>query len=322
MELRHLRYFLAAVEEGSLQRAALRMNVAQPALLRRIRDLEQELGCTLLHRHSRGVAPTAAGAIFYRKVMEHLTGLDDAAGQARRMGGQQKGDVRVGLVQNSRRYSFVNQAIANFRTDDAHAPVSFIRDLSPRLFEALRERRLDLTFLYEAHQADADCGYSLIHSESLVLALHPDHERAAPGPIDLAEIADIPLVWLSLRQGGEYHDALFQHLRSHGVEPVIALRADSYEELIDLTTASGGACITAASTILAVPDNALVFRPIRDMEMALHLGLAWNHTHELLPAGVLLRHLQAEIALYQQHIRSGKLGWSRIAGQDVVHVPG
>ena len=78
MELRHLRYFVAAVEEGSMQGAAGRMNVAQPALSRRIRDLEIRIGCDLLIRGARGVTPTRAGTSLYRDALKLLEGLDEA----------------------------------------------------------------------------------------------------------------------------------------------------------------------------------------------------------------------------------------------------
>ena len=81
MELRHLRYFVAAVEEGSMQGAASRMNVAQPALSRRIRDLEIRTGCDLLTRGARGVTPTRAGASLYRDALRLLEGLDEARQQ-------------------------------------------------------------------------------------------------------------------------------------------------------------------------------------------------------------------------------------------------
>jgi LysR family transcriptional regulator, hca operon transcriptional activator len=64
MELRHLRYFVAVVEEGSFNRAAtLRLHTAQPSLSRQIGDLEDELGVQLLNRSSHGLEPTAAGRI-------------------------------------------------------------------------------------------------------------------------------------------------------------------------------------------------------------------------------------------------------------------
>jgi len=65
MELRHLRYFIAVAEEGSLTNAAeRRLHTAQPSLTRQIRDLELEIGVKLLERKARGIALTAAGRVF------------------------------------------------------------------------------------------------------------------------------------------------------------------------------------------------------------------------------------------------------------------
>ena len=65
MELRHLRYFVAVAEEGSLTNAAeRRLHTAQPSLSRQIRDLELEVGVKLLERGARGIELTAAGRTF------------------------------------------------------------------------------------------------------------------------------------------------------------------------------------------------------------------------------------------------------------------
>ena len=62
MELRHLRYFVAVAEEGSLTNAAeRRLHTAQPSLSRQIRDLELEVGVKLLERGARGIELTPAG---------------------------------------------------------------------------------------------------------------------------------------------------------------------------------------------------------------------------------------------------------------------
>ena len=98
MELKHLRYFKAAVEEGSLQAAAARLNVAQPALSRRVRDLEALLGCDLLVRGARGVAPTRAGLALYRDTVRVFGELDEAVQRARRLGLEQGRGVRMGLA--------------------------------------------------------------------------------------------------------------------------------------------------------------------------------------------------------------------------------
>ena len=64
MELRHLRYFLAVGEALSFTKAAARLRVAQPALSRQIRDLEDEIGVDLLRRNPRGVTLTPEGKLF------------------------------------------------------------------------------------------------------------------------------------------------------------------------------------------------------------------------------------------------------------------
>src|SRR5262249_30363610 len=79
MELRHLRYFVAVAEEGSLTNAAeRRLHTAQPSLSRQIRDLELEVGVPLLERGARGISLTAAGRTFsimrgwrYFRLMRH-----------------------------------------------------------------------------------------------------------------------------------------------------------------------------------------------------------------------------------------------------------
>ena len=85
MELRHLRYFVAVVEEGSLTTAAeLRLHTSQPSLSRQIRDLEYQVGAQLLTRSVHGVELTAAGKAFLDHARLALAQVDAAVDAARR----------------------------------------------------------------------------------------------------------------------------------------------------------------------------------------------------------------------------------------------
>ncbi len=96
MELRQLRYFVRVVEQGSMSRAALDLDVVQSALSQQITRLESELSTRLLQRTPRGVTPTEAGLAFFREAQLTLRHADQAARVARQA--RLSGTVTVGLA--------------------------------------------------------------------------------------------------------------------------------------------------------------------------------------------------------------------------------
>lgn len=93
VKIKQLVYLRKAVEVGNITQAARALNVAQTALGMQIRNLEDELGVTLLDRHSRGVTPTPAGEVLLRYADEILSLLDEAHSAVRRFGGSSAGQV-------------------------------------------------------------------------------------------------------------------------------------------------------------------------------------------------------------------------------------
>src|SRR5947207_10228375 len=99
MELRHLRYFVAVAEEGSLTVAAeRRLHTAQPSLSRQIRDLEYEVGAQLMTRSARGIELTAAGRVFLDHARLALAQVDAAGEAARRAAQPAKASFVMGFL--------------------------------------------------------------------------------------------------------------------------------------------------------------------------------------------------------------------------------
>ena len=98
MELRHLRYFVAIAEERSITRAAERLWIAQPGLSTQVRRLEAELGVRLLHRHTRGVDLTDAGALFLERARVTLAAAEEARATGRNLEAGLVGTVRLGIA--------------------------------------------------------------------------------------------------------------------------------------------------------------------------------------------------------------------------------
>lgn len=322
MELRHLRYFVAAVEEGSLQGAAQRMNVAQPAMSRRIRDLEAHLGCELLTRGARGVTPTRAGTSFYRNALRILESLDEASHRARRIGREAADVPRVGMIVTSRKLPFVQDAVAAYKQAFPQTPITFMRDLSPDLASALRERRLDMSLLYEWRLETPGIQERVIHYERYVLAMHPDHPLAqTQEPIRLADLTDHPLLWLSRGELTIRNDFLMRQCKLRGLDPVVSHIARTHDEQIDLAVVSGGAFLTPASLMLDIHRDFLVVRPLAEADMEISLSLAWSADLTGAPSQAILAFMNEAIDRYQAKIASGKADWAFMRGQQLIRVP-
>jgi DNA-binding transcriptional LysR family regulator len=320
MDIRQLRYFAATVEEGSLQGAAQRLRVAQPALSRRIQDLEADLGCALLVRGSRGITPTAAGTTLYGDAVQLLAGFDQASRRARRVGTDQAGIVRLGLMPGSRKYPFAQQVVAGHVMEHSNENVALTRAASAELVTALRSGGLDLALLYERHLGSAEFGERLIHRERYVLAAHPAHRLAAAAPFDLTELAGERLIWLSRHDTEGEQDRLLQSCRLHGLEPLVAHTARTHEEQLDLTVITSGLCLTPASTSLAVAPGQLVFRPIPQFSLDLPFSLVWSHGMTASCGVALLARFHRAIDEHQERLRRGEIEWSRLYGHDIVEV--
>lgn len=97
MDLRQLEYFVRVAELGSFSRAALALDVAQPALSRQVRLLEVELRQNLLTRHGRGAMPTEAGQVLLEHARGILHQIEHARDELARLRGGLAGRVTLGL---------------------------------------------------------------------------------------------------------------------------------------------------------------------------------------------------------------------------------
>lgn len=314
MDLKHLRYFVASVEEGTLHAAAKKLGVAQPAVSRRIMDLEAVVGCDLLARNVRGVRPTRAGQVLYQDALQILDKVTDAVQQAQRIGLVQGRQTRLGIVQSARKYDFIHKALAAHARQHGDSGVAITRDESFILANDLREDRLDATILYEIQPGAARFEVRRIHRERYVLAVHPDHRLARPGPVRFDELSGEAFVWLVRRRGVESNDTLLQYCRLNGFDPLFGQIAGSPEEMMDLVMVTGGICLTPASTAITVPAGQVLFRTVPQLGLELDLNLAWNRQSASSAAEGFLAHLNAAIDAHQTDLAAGRLAWTMLDG--------
>src|ERR1700742_3678172 len=147
MELRHLRYFVAVVEEGSLSTAAeLRLHTSQPSLSRQIRDLEYQVGAELLSRSVHGVELTEAGKAFLDHARLAMAQVDAAVEAARRAAQPGKPRFALGFL-TGQEMTWLTDAIHLLREELPNIEVSVSSDYSTELATALAHGKLDVAFM-------------------------------------------------------------------------------------------------------------------------------------------------------------------------------
>lgn len=274
MDLKQIEYFVRVAELGSFTRAAVVLNIAQPALSRQVRLLEVELRQNLLVRNGRGAIPTEAGKV----LLEHGRGILHQVERAReelgRVRGALAGRVAIGLPTSVARVMTVPLTRA-FRQELPEVGLSISEGLSGAILGGLNSGHLDLVVLYNAQPSrETDVAHLLDEDLVLVRARPPGLlEDPPPGPIALSEVAQLPLV-IPTRP-----NAIRMHVESEmaqiGCTPQVALEIDGVSAILDLVADGAGCAVLSRNALLNSPrPSAYTAQAIGTPPLRIALSLA------------------------------------------------
>jgi LysR family transcriptional regulator, benzoate and cis,cis-muconate-responsive activator of ben and cat genes len=274
MELRHLRYFIAAAEEENFNRAADRLNVAQPALSRQIRALEDQVGCQLFHRLKRGVAVTPAGRSLIEDARQLLAGLQTACEKALAIDHGTTGRLRIGTNAIAFSNVAVTTAIDRFRRQYAQVDIELSPLTSPEQIEAIKEDRLDAGLLYLRKPIEGFASM-MLSDYTLLVGLRHDHPLARRPQLSMLDLRDEPFIWGNPGAMSFMYDGMLEQCRALGFEPRIVQRCLGADATLGLIAAGVGISFVHSSTTdRPYPD--VVVRALTDFRPSLPLYLAWR----------------------------------------------
>jgi LysR family transcriptional regulator, nitrogen assimilation regulatory protein len=283
MDLKQLEYFVRVAELGSFTRAAIELDVAQPALSRQVRLLEVELRQALLVRNGRGAVPTEAGKL----LLDHGRGILHQVERARedlgRLRGGLAGRVAVGLPTSVARVLTV-PLLRAFRAALPEARLSISEGLSGGLQEGLVSGRLDIVVLYNAQPSRELDLTPLMEEDLLLVRARPPglHEDPPPGPIPLAQVAELPLVIPTRPNAIRMH--VEAQMADIGCRPNVALEIDGVSAILDLVLDGAGCAILSRNALLNTPrPSAYVAQQIGSPPMRIPLMLATSLQRPVTP---------------------------------------
>ena len=256
MELRHLRDFVAVAEELSFTRAAARLHLTQPALSRRVQQLEQEVGARLLDRRPSGVTLTEAGAMFLRDARRMLDLSVESVRAVQALKETGRRSLRVGYTRHLH-YHLLPQALAEYSRAWPAVDVS-LHTMSPaELLFALDESSLDVGFLLEVPGLRGSC----VAMYPSAAAVPREHPLATRERVRLEDFHDELLIVLSDAGYPGARERVLRHWADTGGEPRVVEAVDRFEDAMGFVAAGlGSALLPEQASLFVDPDRAVIRR--------------------------------------------------------------
>src|SRR3984885_13725870 len=250
MELRHLRYFVAVAEAGSLTVAAeKKLHTAQPSLSRQIRDLEYEVGVPLMNRSVHGIELTAAGRAFLDHARLALTQATAAAEAARRAAQPARPTFALGFLAG-KEIDWLPEAMRILHDELPNMDVTVSSQNSPDLADALKQGRLDAAFMRPEQRAD-ELIYRHVIAEPFIVVFPSNHRLAAHEAIELREIVDETFL-IPSKTAPISRLVVEEYLKRSGLDIVPDHEVDNITHAVSMIASTG-----AVALLPAYPNNLL-----------------------------------------------------------------
>jgi DNA-binding transcriptional LysR family regulator len=274
VELRHLRYFVAAAEELNISRAAARLQVSQPPLSRQIHDLENEIGTPLFDRSGKRLALTPAGAYFLHEAKRILEQAQRATRTAKATGLGQAGQITVAFL-SPLGGMFLPQAVRALRHKFPLVEINVV-EMAPReQLEAVLDNTVDLALIpgFEIEPADGLDSEPVMEVECR-LALSLDHPLSRLRRVPLARLEHERFVMPKRSTAPATYEFLLRLCRSAGFQPTVVRQSDRPQSILDLVAAGIGVAILPEHFRRYQAD--FVMRPLRPKPPAIALHMVWR----------------------------------------------
>lgn len=237
VELRLLRYVVAIAEELHFSRAAEKLHVAQPALSKQIRDLEEELQTKLFDRTTREIHLTDAGRAFVEEAKAALLHSERA-------------------VHRAKASRHPNRFTLGYSPDINPRLISSVRSISVQLWALSLRSAFTLEQLHLIRAGELDAGVVILPvvddtltvervlSEPLVVALPESHSLCKKRTLRLRDLNDVPLISIPKKLHPRFYDNVYSICVREGFRPTIAQEVTTFAEAMAMVADGVGFAFT------------------------------------------------------------------------------
>ncbi len=300
MELRHLRYFVAVAEAGSLTVAAARqLHTSQPSLSRQIRDLEDEVGTPLLTRRARGIELTPAGRAFLDHARSVLLQVEAASEAARRVARPARPCFTMGFL-TGYEMTWMPEALRILRDELPNIDVMISSQYSPLLADGLSKGKIHAAFL-RRERGVPGLAFRLLVKEPLVVILPADHRLAALKSISPRDLVDETFVAVS-DTAPVLRRVIDNYLKRSAVNITPTHEADHLAMGMSLIASTGGVGLLPTYAQNFLPSS-VTSRPLKGDAPTVDLVLGYKKSNQSSVLKLLLSRLDELVARVSKKTR-------------------
>ncbi len=281
MELRQLRYFVAVGEEQHFGRAEQRLRVAQPALSRQIKNLEEEIGFKLFERLPRGVKITAAGEFLLKEARRILQEVNDATASAKRIASGQAGTLRIGFVESISWHGIIPDSLTDFRKNQPDVELHLKALSSLEQMAAIQSGSLDAGYAIPMVNPDHGLAHFQVGVIKVVLAVPKGHALTKMKRIRLRDLVDTPFILFPRWAIPNVYDRLMTACARGGLTAPRIVQETAIETMIlSLVQCRVGVAFVNSASRWRCPPG-VVLLPVTDLNLIFPFSLMWrkdNHS--------------------------------------------
>lgn len=292
MELRHLRYFIAAAEEEHFGRASDRLHVTRPAVSQMIIDLEEELGTPLFERRAHSVKLTAAGRTLLPQLQSIMNDLANALATAKQVGEGKIGSLNIGYGSLTLLHPLFRAVVKTLHETVPGLTISLSEIPTSLQLKALAEGKIHAGFMHFGPKGvfsrkgsgtripteEVVLDYLKIQSGGLGAVVPRDHRLATKKSVCLAELANEEFVVVPASSVTPGYGLLYSLCQKAGFEPRIVQEVNSIASQLNLVSVGMGIGLTVVGKQFAYPPGCVVI-PLSDVNYTTNFVLGWVKGH-------------------------------------------
>jgi DNA-binding transcriptional LysR family regulator len=296
MELRQLRYLMAAAREGSFTRAAERLSVVQPAVSQQIRKLEAELGVEILHR-SAGLQPTSVGQRILVRAERMLAEAAAVVDEANAELGLLTGRIQLGAMHWLGPID-LTAILARFLGRYPDVELVLREDTTASMLAAIRNDALDLTFAsMDASHVVPGVELATLAEEEMVVVGTPSLLAEVPDPMPIGDLHEQPFVGFA--RGMAVRRLIEDAFEHADVRPKVLLESNELATVRGLAGHGVGLAILPRG-VAEAPGSSIQMRTLGPEPLRRQLALGWRSGRRLPPAAAALRELALTFAMTER----------------------